>query len=139
MAVLFISGALAFRYTAREFAPEPARRLDESLWIQEQNAGTYTVASQSCDEGDASDPNAYFNRPFCVNEMRWGFAAIDDPDKPLKHIQPVVHLNDKTRIGTFIGMAPDDLKKIGGIDFVDLNLTDKDYWKLGLTKVKTPT
>ena len=53
--------------------------------------------------------------------------------------QPVVHLNDKTRIGTFIGMAPDDLKKIGGIDFVDLNLTDKDYWKLGLTKVKTPT
>ena len=98
MAVLFISGALAFRYTAREFAPEPARRLDESLWIQEQNAGTYTVASQSCDEGDASDPNAYFNRPFCVNEMRWGFAAIDDPDKPLKHIQPVEEKSPEIQI-----------------------------------------
>ena len=32
-------------------------------------------------------------------------------------------------------MAPDDLKKIGGIDFVDLNLTDKDYWKVGLSKI----
>ena len=67
--------------------------------------------------------------------IRWGFAAIDDETKPLKHIQPADHLNDKGRIGTFIGMAPDDLKKIGGIDFVDLNLTDKDYWKLGLTKI----
>ena len=67
-----------------------------------------------------------------MNELRWRFAADT-------HLQPIVHLQDKTRIGEFVGMAPDDLKKIGGIDFVDLNLTDKDYWKLGLTKVKTPT
>ena len=72
--------------------------------------------------------NAYFNRPFCVSEVRWRVVAG-------KHLQPVVHADDKTRIGEFVGMAPDDLKKIGGIDFVDLNLTDKDYWKLGLSKI----
>ena len=32
-------------------------------------------------------------------------------------------------------MAPDDLKKIGGIDFVDLNTSDADYWKIGLKKM----
>ena len=79
--------------------------------------------------GDGPDDvNAYFNRPFCVSEVRWRLVAG-------KHLQPVVHADDKTRIGEFVGTAPDDLKKIGGIDFVDLNTSDADYWKIGLKKM----
>jgi hypothetical protein len=47
-------------------------------------------------------------------------------------VQPVVHQKDKERIGEFIKMAPADLKRIGSIDFVDLNPGDKRYWDVGL-------
>ena len=71
------------------------------------------------------DENAYLNRPFCLKELRWAFEKGT-------HVQPVVHLKDKERIGEFIEMAPDDLKRIGSIDFVDLNPTDNRYWDVGL-------
>ena len=76
----------------------------------------------------AADENAYFNRPFCVNEMRWAFAAG-------RHVQPVVDSDDKKRIGAFIAMAPDDLKRIGSIDFVDLNLTDMRFFNVGVEAI----
>ena len=38
-------------------------------------------------------------------------------------------------IGEFINMAPTDLKRIGQLDFVDLNTTDQDYWSTGIKKV----
>ena len=60
-----------------------------------------------------NDPNAYLNRPFCQAELRWA-------KKAKIHLQPVIHSDDKTKIGKFIEMAPDDLKHIGGIDFVDV-------------------
>ena len=69
------------------------------------------------------DENAYLKRPFCVNELKWAFAAR-------KHVQPVVRMEDKSNIGKFIAMAPGELKCLGGIDFVDL--TDKHYWKVGV-------
>ena len=47
-------------------------------------------------------------------------------------MQPVVHQKDKERIGEFIKMAPADLKRIGSIDIVDMNPTDKRYWDVGL-------
>ena len=71
------------------------------------------------------DKNAYLSRDFCLQELRWAF-------KKGTHVQPVVHLKDKERIGEFIKMAPDDLKRIGAIDFVDLNPSDKRYWDVGL-------
>ena len=46
------------------------------------------------------------------------------------------HVANKTRIGEFLGAAPDDLRgMIGGIDFVDLNTGDAEYWDVGIDKV----
>ena len=103
-----------------------------------------------------NDENAYLNRAFCQNELRWAAAAKT-------HVRPVVHVNDKTRIGEFISMAPEDLKWLGTVDFVDvrteghsnrthvrrtltraqspfalatqLNLSDREYWEVGLKKM----
>ena len=74
------------------------------------------------------DKNAYFSRDFCLQELRWAF-------KKGTHVQPVVDLEDKKRIGEFTKMAPADLKRIGSIDFVDLNPSDKEYWDVGLKKI----
>ena len=78
--------------------------------------------------GGKDDANAYLKRPFCLSELRWAFDAD-------KHLQPIVHMDDKKKIGEFIDMAPDDLKRIRQIDFVDLNTTDEDYWSAGIKKV----
>ena len=46
-------------------------------------------------------------------------------------------MDDKKKIGQFLGAAPDDLRKdIGGIEFVDLNLTDPEYFRTGLLKIR---
>ena len=74
------------------------------------------------------DENAYLKRPFCLKELRWAFEKGT-------HVQPIVHQKDKERIGMFIKMAPADLKRIGSIDFVDLNPSDKQYWNVGLGKI----
>ena len=74
------------------------------------------------------DKNAYLSRDFCLQELRWAF-------KKGTHVQPVVDLEDKKRIGEFTKMAPADLKRIGSIDFVDLNPSDKEYWDVGLKKI----
>ena len=71
---------------------------------------------------------AYLEREFCLKELRWAFAAG-------KNILPIVDAKDKDDIGKFIGMAPADLKEIGNIDFVDLNMSDAEYWDVGIKKV----
>ena len=48
-----------------------------------------------------------------MNELRWAFAKE-------KHVQPVILLEDKPRIGELVSIAPEDLKKMGKIDFVDV-------------------
>lgn len=50
-------------------------------------------------------------------------------------IQPVVRLEDKNRIGEFLQLAPDDLKSIGSISWIDLNRSDVEYWEVGMSKV----
>ena len=74
---------------------------------------------------DIDDDNAYLKRDYCLSELRWAFAAN-------KHVQPVVHMDDKPNIGSFVAMAPDDLKRIGSIDFVDLNTSHKAYFGTGI-------
>jgi len=71
------------------------------------------------------DDNAYLKRDYCLSELRWAFAAN-------KHVQPVVHMDDKPNIGSFVAMAPDDLNRIGSIDFVDLNTSHKAYFGTGI-------
>ena len=92
--------------------------------MQEAVENSHAVLAVMTGDG-LDDENAYLNRPFCLKELRWAF-------KKGTHVQPVVHQKDKERIGEFIKMAPDDLKRIGSIDFVDLNPTDKRYWDVGL-------
>ena len=74
------------------------------------------------------DDNAYLKRDFCVSELRWAFDAK-------KHVQPVVRMDDKDNIGAFIKMAPEDLRHIGNIDFVDLNTTNQGYWQVGVDTI----
>ena len=75
------------------------------------------------------DPEtAYLKRKYCLQELRWA-GEMDT------QLQPVVHMADKNNIGEFVAMAPEDLQHIGGIDFIDLNMTDKDYWNVGLQKI----
>ena len=78
--------------------------------------------------GDPEEKNAYFARDYCCAELRWALEA----GVP---IQPVVRAEDKQRIGEFKDGAPDDLKDLFNIDFVDLNRSDKDYWVVGVDKI----
>ena len=79
-------------------------------------------------DGAGVKGNGYFERPFCLKELRWAKAAGT-------YIQPIVDSTDKSRIGEFLGMAPADLKDLGSVDFVDFNQTDDDFFSLGVTKV----
>ena len=77
---------------------------------------------------DAPTSNAYFSRPFCVQELWWAREAGIP-------IQPVIRSADKQLIGDFLGAAPDDLKDIGNTDFITLDRSDRDYWKAGIEKI----
>ena len=95
--------------------------------MQEAVENSHAVLAVITGDG-TEDENAYLNRPFCLKELRWAFEKGT-------HVQPIVHQKDKERIGEFIKMAPADLKRIGSIDFVDLNPSDKQYWNVGLGKI----
>ena len=92
--------------------------------MQEAVENSHVVLAVMTGDGP-DDEAAYLNRSFCLKELRWAFEKG-------RHVQPVVHQKDKERIGEFIKMAPADLKRIGSIDFVDLNPGDKRYWDVGL-------
>ena len=95
--------------------------------MQEAVENSHAVLAVMTGDGP-KDENAYLRRDFCLKELRWAFNKGT-------HVQPVVHLKDKDRIGEFIKMAPANLKRIGSIDFVDLNPSDKQYWDVGLGKI----
>ncbi len=80
-------------------------------------------------DGAGVKGNGYFERPFCLKELRWALAAG-------KHIQPVVDSADKGRIGELMGMAPDDLQFPLNVDFVDFNQTDREYFEAAAAAVK---
>ena len=73
--------------------------------------------------------NAYFRRPYCLKELRW---AVDAG----KRIQPIIRAEDKSNIGTLLADAPGDLKFLGGIDFIDLERNDREYWDVGVRKIQ---
>ena len=95
--------------------------------MQEAVENSHAVLAVMTGDGP-DDEDAYLSRPFCLKELRWAFEKGT-------HVQPIVHQKDKERIGEFIKMAPADLKRIGSIDFVDLNPSDKEYWDVGLKKI----
>merc|ERR1712173_332873 len=71
---------------------------------------------------------AYWEHEYCIRELRW---AINEGTA----IQPVVRLEDKTLISSFIKALPADLQQLGQVDFIDLNRTDVEYWNVGVNKV----
>ena len=95
--------------------------------MQEAVENSHAVLAVMTGDGP-DDEIAFLKRPFCLKELRWAFEKGT-------HVQPVVHQKDKERIGEFIKMAPADLKRIGSIDFVHLDSSDKQYWNVGLGKI----
>ena len=71
---------------------------------------------------------SYFTRPFCLKELRWARDAGRD-------LVVCMNVLDKERIGEFLGNAPEDLRCIGDINFIDMNRGDKDYFLLGIQKL----
>ena len=78
-------------------------------------------------QGPADDDH-YFRRDFCLAELRW---AIDAGVA----IQPVVRVEDKQKIGELLAVAPNDLQHLGGIDWIDLNRGNTEYFELGCRMV----
>ena len=63
------------------------------------------------DEGEKPEDNAYFKRPYCMNELRWAREASVP-------IQPVIRAEDKKNIGGLLSLAPEDLRDLGKVDFI---------------------
>ena len=90
--------------------------------------GSRVVIAIITDDGDPG--NAYFERPFCLSELRWALDANI-------FIQPVVAADDKQRIGELLAKAPDDLRDLlGSTDFIHLDRNDKEYWDVGVGKIR---
>ena len=80
------------------------------------------------DPKDPSVPpgdNAYFARPFCVQELRWAVEAG-------VRVQPVVDRQDQGNIGVLLSTAPEDLRFLGSIDMVALDRSAIEYWRVGV-------
>ncbi|XRB12395.1 hypothetical protein RI054_04g22310 [Pseudoscourfieldia marina] len=79
-------------------------------------------------KGPKSPDYDYLKRDFCLKELRAAKAAG-------VAIQPVVRVEDKHRINEFFADLPDDLTYLRGVDVIDLNRNDADYWNVGMQKV----
>lgn len=112
---------------------------DKSQAAMEQAVKSSKFIIAILSDGQGEEGNAYFERPFCLKELRWAKEAK-------KYIQPVINVDDKSRIGelmnggkysdgsTFDG-APSDLGDLINVDMVDLNLTDSEYFRVGIQKI----
>eukprot|EP00943_MAST-04B_sp_MAST-4B-sp1_P005609 g5609.t1 len=74
----------------------------------------------------------YFTRPFCIKELEWAI-------KFGKGIVVVIDVGLKSDIGRLLQICPMHLRIIGGINFIDLNRGDADYWEVGMKKLLEAT
>eukprot|EP00240_Pyramimonas_obovata_P016210 CAMPEP_0118935886 /NCGR_PEP_ID=MMETSP1169-20130426/15885_1 /TAXON_ID=36882 /ORGANISM="Pyramimonas obovata, Strain CCMP722" /LENGTH=269 /DNA_ID=CAMNT_0006878961 /DNA_START=142 /DNA_END=954 /DNA_ORIENTATION=+ len=107
--------------------------LDVNMKRRDEAAMEEGVRNSGCviaviTDGDGVPGNAYFERPFCLKELRWGMESR-------KYIQPVIRDADKQRVGEFMGGAPDDLKFLGSVDFIDMNRGAIQYWNVGVDMI----
>jgi hypothetical protein len=77
--------------------------------------------------GDPAE-NAYFQREYCVNELRWARQA----GVP---VQPVIRREDKDKVGWLLGQAPPDLRDLGAVDFLTLDRVSAAIWKTCIDEV----
>jgi len=98
---------------------------DKSEAAMQEGIENSTAVLAIVSDGAGVAGNAYFERPFCLKELRWAKANGT-------HIQPVVLDEDKKRITelldgnpeTGLPGAPDDLRDLGSVDFVDVIQSD---------------
>ena len=100
--------------------------LDNEMADKSEAAMKEGILGSSCVIVVVSD--VYLTRDFCLKELRWAKGAF-------KCIQPVVHVSDKSRIGELVQQGPADVQFLRSIDFVDLNMSDKEYLAVGVKKV----
>lgn len=93
---------------------------DEAAMKEGVQNSTMCVAIIS--DGDGTYGTAYFQRDFCLKELRWAVEAG-------VFIQPVIDIDDKTRIGEFMKQAPEDLKSLQNINFLELYRGSKAFWE----------
>mmetsp|Transcript_5167 Transcript_5167/g.9814 ORF Transcript_5167/g.9814 Transcript_5167/m.9814 type:complete len:364 (+) Transcript_5167:192-1283(+) len=120
--------------------------LGKSVWMHENmmQRGDGAIKEGVCNSGcviavitedDGEDEDAYFERPHCMQDLRWAREAG-------KFIQPVLRVEDKHMMDDIISWVPTDMRFLSGIDWVDLNLDDVHYWNVGietiLEKAKNP-
>ena len=76
------------------------------------------------------EKNAYFKRPYCMNELRWAREA----GVP---IQPVILADDKRRIGELLALAPADIQSynLGHVDIIHLDDSRPSAWNAGVGDV----
>ena len=75
------------------------------------------------------EENAYFKREYCLNELRWARQAG-------VRIQPVIDVEDKTEIGTFLSQAPEDLQDLGRtLDFKCLVPVTNALWETSIDEL----
>ena len=77
---------------------------------------------------DPSDKNAYFNRDFCLKELRWAKQADT-------LVQPTVAAENKDRISAMMQLVPVDLQHLKGVNWEHIDRKDSDYFELGVTKI----
>ncbi len=75
-----------------------------------------------------SDDTAYFQRDFCLQELRWAVEAK-------LPIQPVVAAEDKQKITEFLSAIPADLHQLKDVDWVHIDRKDNEYFEVGVTKI----
>ena len=89
------------------------------------------IITGPCVNEDFSDPpekNAYFNRWYCLEELRWA----NEAGIP---IQPVVRRNDQQNIGKLMSLAPAEFKFLGDIAFMKVDRDDPDVLNLNIDKI----
>jgi len=76
-----------------------------------------------------NDPSAYFNREFCVNELKWARSSSIP-------ITPVCDAEDKKNIGSFIQQANNKgIYNLGDTDIIHLDRSRPAYWEAGVNEL----
>lgn len=114
------------------------RELGHTVWLDVKMKDRSEAAMQEGVENSkcvvaiiTKGPNSeddYFSRPFCLTELRWAVQAG-------VHIQPVINIDDKKKIGEFMAGAPKDLGHLGGVDFKELYRGNPRMWDVGVEDI----
>ena len=106
------------------------KHMNESVMSEAaQNSRCILAVVSGAERAGDPEANAYFKRPYCCNELRWALEA----GVP---IQPVIHPNDKERIGELVALAPPDLQFLGAAaDFIHIDRSRPAYWRTSVDEV----